>query len=159
MSLTLPGVPYDQLVASDETRLKQIQPTPLPAEPAIAEFEDNLMQHFVSSPDFDHLDWLDRPRLMGLYRRYRALPNSVAEDKKALIVSALCLARYSQLSYRFEEGIPTTSTTDLEPKRREDVTYYNIVKETVNKLNQPSVHALCTSDLSPATRCLVDGLR
>jgi hypothetical protein len=95
---------------------------------------------------------------MGLYRRYRALPNSIAEDKKALILSALCLARYSQLSYRFEEGIPSASTTDLEPKRREDVTYYTQVKDTANRLNQPSVHALCTSK-SLATRCLVDGPR
>jgi hypothetical protein len=105
----------------------------------IVDFENNLMSHLLTAPDLDRLDTIDRPRLLNLYNRYRALPTSLTDDQKALVYAALCIARHSQM----RDG-PATAMFDPATPSREDVTYYRMSKDAVQAWNRPSVDALCT---------------
>jgi hypothetical protein len=104
----------------------------------IVDFENNLMSHLLTAPDLDRLDTIDRPRLLNLYNRYRALPTSLTDDQKALVYAALCIARHSQM----RDG-PATAMFDPATPSREDVTYYHMSKDAVQAWNRPSVDALC----------------
>jgi hypothetical protein len=104
----------------------------------IVGFENNLMSHLLTAPDLDRLDTIDRPRLLNLYNRYRALPTSLTDDQKALVYAALCIARHSQM----RDG-PATAMFDPATPSREDVTYYHMSKDAVQAWNRPSVDALC----------------
>lgn len=106
----------------------------------IVDFENNLMSHLLTAPDLDRLDTIDRPRLLNLYNRYRALPTSLTDDQKALVYAALCIARHSQM----RDG-PATAMFDPATPSREDVTYYHMSKDAVQAWNRPSVDALCKS--------------
>jgi hypothetical protein len=96
------------------------------------------MSHLLTAPDLDRLDTIDRPRLLNLYNRYRALPTSLTDDQKALVYAALCIARHSQM----RDG-PATAMFDPATPSREDVTYYHMSKDAVQAWNRPSVDALC----------------
>ena len=104
----------------------------------IVDFENNLMSHLLTAPDLDRLDTIDRPRLLNLYNRYRALPTSLTDDQKALVYAALCIARHSQM----RDG-PATAMFDPATPSREDVTYYHMAKDAIHAWNRPSVDALC----------------
>jgi hypothetical protein len=116
----------------------------------IVDFENNLMSHLLTAPDLDRLDTIDRPRLLNLYNRYRALPTSLTDDQKALVYAALCIARHSQM----RDG-PATAMFDPATPSREDVTYYHMSKDAVQAWNRPSVDALCK--LSEVSRADVRG--
>lgn len=112
--------------------------TPLPPANMIVDFENNLMSHLITAPDLDRLESIDRPRLLNLYNRYRALPSSLTEDQKALVYAALCVARH----YQMRAG-PATAMFDPETPSREDVTYYHMAMEAIEAWGRPSVDALC----------------
>ena len=131
-------VPLQPLLFQDEPRLARLPATPLPPPSMIVDFENNLMSHLLTAPDLDRLETIDRPRLLNLYNRYRALPTSLTDDQKALVYAALCIARHSQM----RDG-PATAMFDPATPSREDVTYYHMSKDAVQAWNRPSVDALC----------------
>lgn len=81
--------------------------------------------------EFDSLDFTDKPQLISLYSRYRALPTSLTEDQLALIYAALCTARALEVMNFQDEGVT------------EDVTYYSLACEQLRKWNRPSNYACC----------------
>jgi hypothetical protein len=131
-------MPLHPLLFQDEARLNRIPATPLPPASTIVDFENNLMSHLLTAPDLDRLETIDRPRLLNLYNRYRALPTSLTDDQKALVYAALCIGRHSQM----REG-PATLMFDPTTTAREDVTYFHMAKEAVRAWGRPSVDALC----------------
>jgi hypothetical protein len=131
-------LPLQPLLFKDEARLARLPATPLPPASMIVDFENNLMSHLLTAPDLDRLDTIDRPRLLNLYNRYRALPTSLTDDQKALVYAALCIARHSQM----RDG-PATAMFDPATLSREDVTYYHLAKDAIHAWNRPSVDALC----------------
>ena len=135
------GLPLQPLLFQDEPRIARLIATPLPPPSLIVDFENNLMSHLITAPDLDRLDSLDRPRLLNLYNRYRALPSSLTEDQRALIYAALCVARH----YQMRAG-PATAMFDPETPSREDVTYFHMAREAIDAWGRPSVDALCKSD-------------
>lgn len=138
--IQLSGLPLQPLLFQDEPRIARLHATPLPPASMIVDFENNLMSHLITAPDLDRLDSLDRPRLLNLYNRYRALPSSLTEDQRALIYAALCVARH----YQMRAG-PATAMFDPETPSREDVTYFHMAKSAIDAWGRPSVDALCTS--------------
>ena len=142
-------IPYTQLEYKDEHRLRRLQAYTLPLPADIAQFEDQLMETFVESPDFDHLRWVDRPRLLSLYGRYRAIPNSISDDQKSLLYAALCLARFNQIHSRPRGDADSAPVTTVDELVLEDVTYFTMACQRIATWNQPSIYALCRSITTP----------
>jgi hypothetical protein len=134
------GLPLKPLLFQDERRIARLIATPLPPAALIVDFENNLMSHLITAPDLDRLDSLDRPRLLNLYNRYRALPSSLTEDQRGLVYAALCVARHHQM-----RAGPATAMFDPETPSREDVTYFHMAREAIDTWGRPSVDALCLS--------------
>ena len=140
------GLPLKPLLFQDEPRISRLVATPLPPPSLIVDFENALMSHLITAPDLDRLDSLDRPRLLNLYNRYRALPSSLTEDQKALIYAALCVARHYQL-----RAGPAAAMFDPDTPAREDITYFQMAREAIDAWGRPSVDALCRFlSLSPS---------
>ncbi|WOO79139.1 putative transporter [Vanrija pseudolonga] len=138
------GIPYASLLFSDETRLDRLYGAPLPSDPgALATFEDTLMSTFVSAPDFDNLNYLDRDRLSRLYERYRRLPNSVNDDQLAFLYAVFCLSRFNQLRTA-DNTTHTPSSTLSHPEHipREDLTYFHRACQAMTRWGRPSVWSL-----------------
>ena len=107
------GVPTDDLFPELPARLETLAGSPLPGTLSLRIFEDALMDRFKVAPLFNHINALDRPSILTLYGRYRALPNTINEDELAFIYAVLCIIRYSEI--RLNEN---------QPDLRHDVTYY-----------------------------------
>lgn len=126
----------------DHSRISTLPATPLPSPPILSAFEDGLMSHLITSLDFEQhgreLRTIDRPRLLSLYGRYRAVPDSLTEDQKALIYASLCLARHTQITQSDRHDIGEAS----EPSR-EDVTYYRMAYDLLGAWGRPSVYSVC----------------
>lgn len=137
------GITYASLLFSDETRLDRLSGAPLPTDcAALTTFEDTLMSTFVSAPDFDNLNYLDRDRLSRLYERYRRLPNSVNDDQLAFLYAVFCLSRFNQL--RTADATQTPSSTLSHPEHipREDLTYFHRACQAMTAWGRPSVWSL-----------------
>lgn len=140
-----PDVGYDDLCFNDENRLKRLQSGAPPLPEPVAPFEDQLIRTFVDSPEFDHLRWIDKPKLLSMYARYRAIPNSVTDDQKALIFAAFCLARFNQIHSRREGFAGSDSATTLDEIPMEDVTYFSMAFQCLVAWSRPSIYSLCES--------------
>ncbi|KAL1410456.1 hypothetical protein Q8F55_004467 [Vanrija albida] len=137
------GIPYASLLFADETRLDRLAGEPLPSDPgALATFEDALMSTFVSAPDFDNLNYLDRDRLLRLYERYRRLPNSVNEDQLAFLYAVFCLSRFNQLRTADATHTPSSHLSHPEHIPREDLTYFHRACQAMTRWGRPSVWSL-----------------
>jgi hypothetical protein len=131
------------LIFKDHSRISTLPATPLPPPPILSAFEDALMSHLITSIDFEQhgreLRTIERPRLLSLYGRYRAVPDSLTEDQRALIYASLCLARHTQITAqtdRLESG-------ESNGPSREDVTYYRMAHDLLAAWGRPSVYSVC----------------
>jgi hypothetical protein len=142
------GIPYTSLNYQDECRLTNTQATPLPPSPQNIILEDALMQHLLISTDFSSLQlgYFDRNRVSSLYNRYRALPKTLSDDQLALVYSALCLARYTQLkntndlATELQEG--GGEGQDVQQQSREDLTYFRMAMDALERWDRPSTYAV-----------------
>jgi hypothetical protein len=82
---------------------------------------------------------IDRPRLLSLYGRYRAVPDSLTEDQKALIYASLCLARHTQISQLDRQD----GSEEQNTPSREDVTYYRMAYGLLRAWGRPSIYSVC----------------
>ena len=128
------------MIFKDHSRISTLPATPLPRPPILPAFEDALMSHLITSMDFEQhgreLRTIDRPRLLSLYGRYRAVPDSLTEDQRALIYASLCLARHTQIT-QVERQVEGSGPS------REDVTYYRMSYDLLKAWNRPSVYSVC----------------
>ena len=137
------GIQSTTLIFKDHSRISTLPATPLPQAPILAAFEDALVSHLITSMEFEQhgreLRTIDRPRLLSLYGRYRAVPDSLTEDQRALIYAALCLARHTQISQsdRQEAGVEHNTPS------REDVTYYRMAYDLLKAWGRSSVYSVC----------------
>lgn len=131
---------------SDQYRLSALQADPLPTQPIRSAFEDGLITHLITTVDFEQhsreLRTIDRPRLLSLYGRYRAVPNSLTDDQKALIFASLCLARHTQITTPSNGEIGQGSKPS-----REDVTYYRLACEMLQTWGRSSIYSVCKWDI------------
>jgi hypothetical protein len=101
------------------------------------------MSHLITSMEFEQhgreLRTIDRPRLLSLYGRYRAVPDSLTEDQRALIYASLCLARHTQISQSDRQD----ESTERNTTSREDVTYYRMAFDLLKAWGRPSVYSVC----------------
>lgn len=126
----------------NQCRLSTLKADPLPSQPVRAAFEDGLITHLITTVDFEQhsreLKTIDRPRLLSLYGRYRAVPNSLTDDQNALIYASLCLARHTQIT--------TQSAGEVGQQAgglREDVTYYRLACEMLRSWRRSSIYSVC----------------
>jgi len=128
----------------DHSRISTLPATPLPPPPILSAFEDALMSHLITAMDFEQhgreLRTIDRPRLLSLYGRYRAVPDSLTEDQRALIYASLCLARHTQITTETDRG---QQNGDGSGPSREDVTYYRMAYDLLGRWARPSVYSVC----------------
>ena len=85
----LSGQSLQPLLFRDEPRIANTIGSPLPTGQALIEFEDGLLRSLLSAEDLDNLEVLDSTRLLNLYSRYRALPDTLTDDQTALIYATL----------------------------------------------------------------------
>jgi hypothetical protein len=88
----------------------------------------------------------DSEHMISLYRRYRAIPNALTDDQKALIYSLLCVARFALI--RSEMNTATDGETSLSRNTREDITYYHLALTALKRWGQQSLTALSGFDNS-----------
>lgn len=96
---------------------------------------------------FDPLSKYDQHRVFNLYARHRALPETLAEDERALLYASLCVALHTQMSRYVSSGAP-------KPATREDITYFRMALDALTLWNRPSILAVCECTMLP---CEVDG--
>jgi len=139
----LAGIQATPLIFKDHSRISALPATPLPQPPILAAFEDALMSHLITSMEFEQhgreLRTIDRPRLLSLYGRYRAVPDSLTEDQRALIFASLCLARHTQISQSDRQD----GSVECNTPNREDVTYYRMAYELLRAWGRPSIYSVC----------------
>ena len=126
-----PHIPVSSLLFVEDDRLRILN-TFAPPIPPEREFEDDLIHAFVATSEFYTVEHMDKPQLVSLYSRYRAVPNSITEDQRALVYAALCVARYIQST---EQGIRDGPL--------EDVTYFTMACDELLKWSRPSIYAAC----------------
>lgn len=137
---------YDlQLHIDDRARLSRFRAAALLPAPLLQEYEDSLITFLETSPSVTHLDFISPSRLTEIYKRYRALPNSLTDDHKALLHACFCLASFTLA--RTKKGIDGHQDVQAngEEEDREDVTYFRMACEELARWNRPSTAALCTS--------------
>ena len=139
----LAGIQATPLIFKEHSRISTLPATPLPQPPILAAFEDALMSHLITSMEFEQhgreLRTIDRPRLLSLYGRYRAVPDSLTEDQRALIYASLCLARHTQISQSDRQD----GSVEHNSPSREDVTYYRIAYDLLRAWGRPSIDSVC----------------
>jgi hypothetical protein len=118
--------------------------TPLPHYSLRHGFEDGLIDSLVSE-ELEYFECLDAARLVNLYSRYRASPESLEGDEKALVYASLSLARYIQLRRHSATGPGDTSNSS------EDVTYFRMAREALKSWGKASITSICTSRQLPWT--------
>lgn len=138
--MTVIGLPVKILLFQDESRIAKVDPPLLPTGQALIEFEDDLMRSLVAAEDLDTLELLDCPRLLNLYTRYRALPDSLTDDQTALVYASLCIARFTQL-----RGGVATGMKDPRTLAREDITYYHKSRASLARWGRASITSMCKS--------------
>lgn len=106
----------------------------------LQEFEDQLIQDLLSTAidaeSFDHRNAGEDSVLQSLYGRYRALPNSLTEDQRALIYAVLCASRFNQFRVQMSVGDPVPE------EERHYVTYYHMAYACLANWNRPSLVAM-----------------
>ena len=101
------GLTPNSLLFHDEDRMSLLPSTPLPTlHSSLIAFEDNLMRHLILSRDADNQGkgGIGRSQFVRLYNRYRADPNSLADDQKAVVFAVLCLAKHDTLHQYYSTG-------------------------------------------------------
>lgn len=137
---------------SIEIRLEPVHGPPLPPPPLIHTFEDVLIDHLFNFSSLDRLQgadrprFLDRPQLLSLYSRFRAVPNSLTDDQKAFVYATLCLSRFNQIKREWEQRVEEGGTPGMGGEvAREDVTYFWKACRALRDWNRPSIFAMCES--------------
>lgn len=135
-----------------EIRLEPLHGLPLPPTPLIHTFEDSLIDHLFNFSSHDCIQAADRPRfldrsqLLSLYSRFRAVPNSLTDDQKALVYATLCLSRFNQIKKEWEQEVGEGATPGMRREvAREDVTYFWKACTALRDWNRPSIFAMCKS--------------
>ena len=127
-------------------RLTAEHSTPLPAEPYLREFEDELMEHLAQNSlgtYFDPLNTYDHHRIFNLCARYRAVPETLEDDERGLLYACLSLALHMRMPVFIAHGAP-------KPATREDITYFRMSLEALTSWNRPSVTAVCAYRPTPS---------
>ncbi|AFR98228.2 hypothetical protein C343_06203 [Cryptococcus neoformans C23] len=134
-----------------EIRLEPLHGLPLPPTPLIHTFEDSLIDHLFNFSSHDCIQAADRPRfldrsqLLSLYSRFRAVPNSLTDDQKALVYATLCLSRFNQIKKDWEQEVGEGATPGMRREvAREDVTYFWKACTALRDWNRPSIFAMWT---------------
>lgn len=122
--------------------MSTISGTPLPSDPhALAALEGRLLLAYRHMQFFE---FLPPGRVEDLYVRHRDIPDSLAADQRALIASALCLGRLSELMFDFN---PAPNAQMIHSPRRgesrEDVTYFRLALSHLEQWGAASCTALC----------------
>lgn len=97
------------------------------------------MQHLLTTSPDNARNEADRTLLRSLFGRYRAVPKSLRDDQTAMVLAALCLARFEQLRRTMNDGMSVTSLDTP----REDITYYQMACQALSDWNRPSLAAIC----------------
>ncbi|KIR99758.1 hypothetical protein L804_02390 [Cryptococcus deuterogattii 2001/935-1] len=142
-------VSMSSLRFSIEIRLEPVHGPPLPSPPLIHTFEDALIDHLFNFSSLDRLQgadrprFLDRPQLLSLYSRFRAVPNSLTDDQKAFVYATLCLSRFNQIKREWEQRVEEGGTPGMGGEvAREDVTYFWKACRALRDWNRPSIFAM-----------------
>ena len=93
---------------------------------------------FYATTSPHHLDFINRNRILALFRRYTQLPHTLGEDQIALVQAALC--RSADLkSFTMEEGDGKSALQSLAGE------YYRRAASNIERWTRPSLNAACES--------------